>query len=568
MMMKGYLERVNLTVNCLPFCSYYFLLNLGVGLVFRYMNLFARSIGLSMLDIGLILGLNTILSLPANPLAGYISDKIGYRLVLVFALIGNIAIALSMFLIPPYSSYAKVRIGLENDATPVWMFEYVNDTECLVEPELNITTLKCGDDVLPVNITIDTSLADVYQGYCNLTSKNYCSYELESFLVLNETVRECEVLNGESYVSGSYIIVFWCYFLLKTLYTFLINVMYNTSDALGSCIAKLEKGKYSSMVFFADIAMALAPLITGPLLDNVSRFETEYDCRTGEEVKNPDYLVTYLLSSAVLLLAVFNIYFIKPVVYKNEKKLTLRQELSWLWNYSAFIFFLLSISAGMLWGAIDTFFFVFLNETLGASLTLIGQIDSVTCVFSALLSLPIGFIQNKIANANMVAIAIIVKCIAMFLWSITTQSPPIIFFGYAFISTGQMQWVGTIGYMREIAPENLVGTAIGVISTCNFIIGKGIGGFLAGVLEEWLGVRVMFQIFSAGIGGVAVLYLILYNTVLKLSEQKNSNMKAEETGNRMSKQELEAKMESYLEEENVKTNSGQDNVGFEFSTSL
>jgi len=34
------------------------------------MNLFARSIGLSMLDIGLILGLNTILSLPANPLAG------------------------------------------------------------------------------------------------------------------------------------------------------------------------------------------------------------------------------------------------------------------------------------------------------------------------------------------------------------------------------------------------------------------------------------------------------------------------------------------------------------------
>ena len=81
--------------------------------------------------------------------------------------------------------------------------------------------------------------------------------------MLNETVRECEVLNGESYVSGSYITVFWCYFLLKTLYTFLINVMYNTSDALGSCIAKLEKGKYSSMVFFADIAMALAPLITG-----------------------------------------------------------------------------------------------------------------------------------------------------------------------------------------------------------------------------------------------------------------------------------------------------------------
>ena len=48
-----------------------------------------------------------------------------------------------------------------------------------------------------------------------------------------------------------------------------------------------------------------------------------------------------------------------------------------LWNYSAFIFFLLSISAGMLWGAIDTFFFVFLNETLGASLTLIGKYKGI-----------------------------------------------------------------------------------------------------------------------------------------------------------------------------------------------
>ena len=80
---------------------------------------------------------------------------------------------------------------------------------------------------------------------------------------MNETVRECDVSNGESYAFGSYIVVFWCYFLLKTLYTFLINVMYNTSDALGSSIAKLENGKYASMVFFADIAMALAPLITG-----------------------------------------------------------------------------------------------------------------------------------------------------------------------------------------------------------------------------------------------------------------------------------------------------------------
>jgi len=34
----------------------------------------------------------------------------------------------------------------------------------------------------------------------------------------------------------------------------------------------------------------------------------------------------------------------------------------------------------MLWGAIDTFFFVFLNETLGASLTLIGKYKGIESV--------------------------------------------------------------------------------------------------------------------------------------------------------------------------------------------
>ena len=84
------------------------------------------------------------------------------------------------------------RVGLDHDDSPVWMFEYVNDTECRIEPELNITAVKCGDDELPVNISIDTLVADVSQGYCNLTSvstlvadisQEYCNLTSVSFFL-------------------------------------------------------------------------------------------------------------------------------------------------------------------------------------------------------------------------------------------------------------------------------------------------------------------------------------------------------------------------------------------------
>ena len=67
----------------------------------------------------------------------------------------------------------------------------------------------------------------------------------------------------------------------------------------------------------------------GPLLDNVTLNEDEYDCITGKKVAKVDYLITYVCSSGFLLLAVINIYFVKPVVHKKEKKQSIRKELSW-----------------------------------------------------------------------------------------------------------------------------------------------------------------------------------------------------------------------------------------------
>ena len=56
----------------------------------------------------------------------------------------------------------------------------------------------------------------------------------------------------------------------------------------------------------------------------------EYDCITGKKVEKIDYLIIYITCAGFLLLAVLNLYFVNPVVHKKEeKKQSLRQELSW-----------------------------------------------------------------------------------------------------------------------------------------------------------------------------------------------------------------------------------------------
>ena len=44
-----------------------------------------------------------------------------------------------------------------------------------------------------------------------------------------------------------------------------------------------------------------------------------------------------------------------------------------LWNPAALAFLIVNIFAGMLWGTIDTFLYIFLSTDLEANMTLIGE---------------------------------------------------------------------------------------------------------------------------------------------------------------------------------------------------
>merc|ERR1712173_461567 len=51
--------------------------------------------------------------------------------------------------------------------------------------------------------------------------------------------------------------------------------------------------------------------------------------------------------------------------------------------------------------------------------------------------------------------------------------------------------VGIIGYVEVVAPAHLKGTAISLASGCMFFIGRGVGGFLGGWVNNLVGTRKM-----------------------------------------------------------------------------
>ncbi len=86
---------------------------LDTHLLIPILALYASELGASIGVIGLIIGLYSLTNTPANILFGRLIDKIGYKLPLIFSLIGD---ALSMFLysvsrLPIHLDFVRVLLG-------------------------------------------------------------------------------------------------------------------------------------------------------------------------------------------------------------------------------------------------------------------------------------------------------------------------------------------------------------------------------------------------------------------------------------------------------------------------
>ena len=172
------LKNDGINTKMLPIKGFAFFLNLGVMIIFPYLTLQMRNIGLSMEDVSLVYGAVPLTTFLTSPVAGYIGDKIGYNIVLVVNLILAGLTATAFDWTPRFYEFSR---------NPTISAFYDNNTETysvtqFVWPPFNCNGTITLDDCSNADILVDDTF------WSNLTG----------FLRRNETL-EFEDFSGTDF---------------------------------------------------------------------------------------------------------------------------------------------------------------------------------------------------------------------------------------------------------------------------------------------------------------------------------------------------------------------------------
>merc|ERR1712062_552948 len=178
---------------------------------------------------------------------------------------------------------------------------------------------------------------------------------------------------------------------------------------------------------------------------------------------------------------------------------------------------------GIFAGVGNTFVFVFTVEELGASMSFLGYCMTGFNVTSLLILPLVPFLNKKLGVVNCFVVGIIIEASVdvIFYFCQASDSPP-----YILILTNCLDgmgmnilWVSILQYMTSLAPPALTATAISIMATIIWVVGKGAGSLLSGLLYNQFGMRGMFLVVGTGLIAIALLFLFLYHVALKRREK-------------------------------------------------
>ena len=127
------------------------------------------------------------------------------------------------------------------------------------------------------------------------------------------------------------------------------------------------------MLLVGSVGGLLPAWIAGPIVDNFSFGSDYYDCAAQAWRKVSDFKIPFFIQDGIYLIMIVIVYFFIDIkINKSPERTSFKNEFSWLLNPAAIAFYLSSIVFGIMFGAYDTFFFPFAQETLGASTSFLG----------------------------------------------------------------------------------------------------------------------------------------------------------------------------------------------------
>ena len=383
------LKNDGINTKMIPIKGFAFFLNLGVMIIFPYLTLQMRNIGLSMQDVSLVYGAVPLTTFLTSPLAGYIGDKIGYNIVLVVNLIVAGLTATAFDWTPRFHEYQRV---------PTISAFYDNSTDSYYVTQFTWPPIDCNgtvtaDDCANADILFDDTFWSNLTGFLD-SNATFVFDEFEEFEVINpkkngtlckaiinssqEILTDFQVTNLPDTLhtcfetEGSHTQTFWIYFVLRMGYQISLISCYSSLDGTALRQSREFNSDYSWVMIYSSLAAAFGPLISSLTIK---------DAEEGSGEEN-DYSIAFYTYDACLFVALLISLKLKVTMTakddtteedKKGKKKKNRKEIRELFNSSALIFFAIIFQGGLMWGVRDTYLFIYLQEELKASSQLLGK---------------------------------------------------------------------------------------------------------------------------------------------------------------------------------------------------
>lgn len=263
----------------------------------------------------------------------------------------------------------------------------------------------------------------------------------------------------------------------------------------GACLGlTIEvKGDYGLQRLFGLLGVMIFSPVSGALIDYYSQGLPVSDFRPAF------YLFGLFIGIAVVVMLGVDLDFKPPAknLFKDLKFLAKNLELM--------MFFFANFMSGAFYGFLSGYLFWFL-EDLGGTRSLMGLTSTVSGLSGIPILLLADTIFRKIGHANVQIIGFLVYITRLVGYSLIYEPYMCLLFEVMEAVTSSLMQTSAIAYAAELGTTQTLATIQGIVQATYFGMGRGVGGYVGGLLIKVYGTRVTYRI----LGGASLVSAILY----------------------------------------------------------
>lgn len=526
------------TVNkrMLPMKLHYFFYSTAIGVVFLYLPLIAKNIGISATGFGFTFTIVPFITVFINPIFGYITDK--------FQKIKHIIIIITVLHTPIYFSINFIpEIKTEEQFFSNLSFycggnspHFIQSTKFLkLEPnnrsfECQTECSTCHNNELINNASlcnqIFTLITEPFINktqnlrIINITSKSnfsLCSQEMD---IACDT--KCFLDKNEE-INSFHRYQFWLFVILKSAAIVITNAIIALSDT--ACHEALEGkvNQFGKQRVWFSVAWGIISVATGYIVELANM----------NSKGKTDFSICFYLMLPLMIIDIIVLKFTDMRKEKSSNNILNDVRKIFIKPHPFFLVtavFLVGIFSGMQWNYAFWYF-----EELGASKVLMGVNTAVLCIFAEVPFMFIsGWIIKRIGRDNSMCLAFIAFSIwfltASFIYDPWWMILPDLTQGPCY----GLSYVAMSSYGKIVAPPGTEASMQTILRAAFHGLGVGTGSLLGGVGFDKFGGRLTFRVagyitlISAAVYKFITVFIAGENSIANKNKEENAERNTED----------------------------------------